>query len=139
MNKAHMFKAAQEVSHEADYTGVSHVKVGCVLVYKGTVIAKGANSDKTHPQQEKYNKYRFKKAKNHYLPAKTHAEIAALSKIKELDIDFSDVQLFTYRALKDGHIAMARPCPACMAAIRNLGIRKIHYTTPDGYADEKLI
>ena len=33
---------------------------------------------------------------------------------------------------------MARPCPSCMAAIRDLGIRDIYYTTNDGYVYERL-
>ena len=33
---------------------------------------------------------------------------------------------------------MARPCPSCMAAIRDLGIRDIYYTTNDGYVCERL-
>lgn len=33
---------------------------------------------------------------------------------------------------------MARPCPSCMAAIKDIGISHIYYTTNDGYAYEKL-
>lgn len=33
---------------------------------------------------------------------------------------------------------LARPCPACMAMIKNLGIKKIYYTTDDGFAFEQL-
>lgn len=32
---------------------------------------------------------------------------------------------------------MARPCPACMSAIKELGIKNIYYTTDNGYAYEK--
>ena len=59
MNHLHMFEAAKNASQEADYTGSNSVKLGCVIVYKGTILAKGCNSDKTHPMQEQYNKYRF--------------------------------------------------------------------------------
>ena len=40
------------------------------------------------------------------------------------DIDFHNLKLFVYRELKDGSIAMARPCPSCMALIKDLGIKK---------------
>ena len=33
---------------------------------------------------------------------------------------------------------MARPCPSCMAAIKDLGIKNIYYTTNDGYSYERL-
>ena len=33
---------------------------------------------------------------------------------------------------------MARPCNACLAAIKDLGIRNIYYTTDDGFVHEKL-
>ena len=43
-----------------------------------------------------------------------------------------------YREHKDGTLAMARPCSRCLAVIKSLGIRKIKYTTEDGYASETL-
>ena len=139
MNDKHMFEAAKNISYNADYTGGSQTRLGCIIAYKGTILAKGCNSDKTHPMQERYNNYRFKKTEHKYLPAKCHAELAAISKIKYLDIDFSDVHIYVYRELKNGHLAMARPCPACMNALRNMGIKKIHYTTDAGVAYEKLV
>ena len=60
MNIAHMFAAAKEVSKEGDYSGANAVKIGCVVTYKGTILAKGANHDRTHPTQEKFNRYRYK-------------------------------------------------------------------------------
>ena len=33
---------------------------------------------------------------------------------------------------------LSRPCPSCMAAIKDLGIRYVYYTTNYGYAYEKL-
>lgn len=138
MNHLHMFEAAKEASQNANYTGGNSVKLGCVIVYKGAVLAKGCNSDKTHPMQAKYNKWRFKNSGNRYLPDKCHAEMAVLAKVKYLDINFVNAHIFVYRELKNGKKAMARPCPACMNALRAQGIKKIHYTTADGYASEKL-
>lgn len=134
MKDSHLFKLARECSMNSDYSGTA--RVGCVVVYKGTVIAKGFNSDKTHPVQDIWNVKRYKNVGNNYLPSKGHAEILALTKIKFLDIDFSKVEVFVYRELRDGSLALARPCPSCMAAIKAMGIRKIHYSTPDGFAKE---
>lgn len=138
MNDAHLFKAAHEASLKADYSGGSKTKLGTVVAYKGSILAKGWNSDKTHTRQAYYNRYRhFHQDKHNYLPSKIHSEIAALNKIKFLDIDFSRIHVYVYREA-NGKPAMARPCAACMAVIKKMGIKNIHYTTADGYAHERL-
>ena len=72
------------------------------------------------------------------MPAKLHAEINCLNQIRHLDINFSKVKLYIYRIRKDQPFGMARPCPSCMAAIKDLGIKNIYYTTNDGYSYERL-
>lgn len=136
MTDSHLFKLARECSLQSDYSGSA--RVGCVVVYKHCVLAKGSNSNKTHTEQEKYNIWRYKNSGNKYQPSKLHAEIQSLSKIKYLDIDWSKVHIYIYRELKDGTLAMARPCQACLAAIKDLKIKHLHYSTGDGYAYEKL-
>lgn len=140
MNDSHLFKVARQCSFQSDYTsGCSSARIGCIIVYKGAILAKGYNSDKTHTEQAKYNKWRYREEKdNRYLPSKVHAEVICLSKIKYLDIDFSKVHIYTYRETKRGHIAISRPCPSCMAMIKSMGIKHVHYTTNDGYAEEKI-
>lgn len=135
---SHLFKLARECSFKSDYSGGGRARIGAVISYKGTVLAKGFNTDRTHTDQAKYNKWRYKECGNNYLPSKNHAEMMALSKIKYLDIDFSKVHIYVYRELRDGKLGMARPCPACMAAIKRLGIKHIHYTTDSGYAAERI-
>ena len=51
-----MFAAAHKEDEKSDFDSFH---MGCVIVYKGAVLAKGCNSDKTHPMQAKYNKWRF--------------------------------------------------------------------------------
>lgn len=138
MNDFHLFKAAREASRAADYSGYNAVKIGCVVVYKGTILAKGCNSDRTHPLQARYNMHRYKDVGNRYLPPKGHAEIRVITKIRYLDIDFSKVHIYIYREYKNGEPAPARPCPACMAYIKSLGIKHIHYTTDLGTAHEVI-
>lgn len=137
MSDAHLFKMARECSLQSDYCG--HARIGCVAVYHGTVIAKGWNTDKTHTMQSIYNIKRFKNNGNRYLPDKCHAETQVLTKIRYLDIDWSKVQLYIYRELRNGNLALAKPCPACMAAIRALHIKHLNYTTYDGYCKEELV
>lgn len=137
MSDAHLFRMARACSFQSDYCGSA--RIGCIAVYKGSVLAKGFNSDKTHTIQSRYNVMRYKDMGNRYLPSKIHGELAVLQKIKYLDIDFSRVHIYVYRELKDGTMAMARPCPACMAAIKQMGIKHIHYTTECGFAAERII
>lgn len=138
MNDAHLFKAARDCSKNADYTGGGKAKIGCIAVYKGTILAKGWNTDKTHSMQEQYNKWRYKDYKNKYLPAKLHSEISVLNKIKYLDIDFSKVHIYIYREYQNGNLALSRCCPSCLAALKAHNIKHIHYTTTDGYCHEEL-
>lgn len=109
--------------------------IGCVAVYQGNVIGIGCNCNKTHPMQKKYNKYR--KQSDFMLP-KLHAEISCINSTQHLDINFSKVKIYIYRIRKDQPYGLAHPCPSCMAAIRDLGIRDIYYTSNDGYVHERL-
>ena len=89
--------------------------------------------------QHKYNYLRYDdKNINYYYNPSLHAEIQALNKIKYLDIDFSRVEVYVYREFKNGKPALARPCVSCMEFIKDLGIKNIYYSTPDGYAYERI-
>ena len=136
--KMRFFKEAKKESLLSDYDG-QHL--GAVAVYGDKVIlAKAHNSNKTNTTQYFYNRYRVEQKSNIMnKPARSHAEVNLWRKIRFLDIDFSRVSVYVYRELKNGELGMARCCPACMAALKSLGIKKICYTTDDGYAEEKLI
>lgn len=126
------FKKARQAASISDYY---KAHLGCVAVYQGQVIGIGYNCNKTHPKQQYYNRYRIK---SDSMPAKLHAEISCLNSINNLNINFSKVKLYIYRIRKSQPFGMSRPCPSCMAAIKDLGIRNIYYTTNDGYAYERL-
>lgn len=131
------FDEAKRCSYKSDYIGATSAKVGAVAVFKGIVIAKGHNQNKTHPLQQRYNSYRYNTNSNHYYPSKIHAEMEIVSKIRNLDIDFSRIVIYVYRETKDGKMAMARPCKACTAALKDLGIKTVCYTTENGYCEER--
>ena len=126
------FKKARQVALISDY---QKVHIGCVAVYQGNIISIACNTNKTHPMQKYYNRYR---EESDVMIPKLHAEINCLNQLKHLNINFSKVKLYIYRIRNDRPYGMARPCPSCMAAIRDLGIRDIYYTTNDGYVYEKL-
>ena len=132
------FHAARNCALQSNYNGASSAKIGAVAVFRRTVIAQGRNQDKTHPLQQQYNIYRYDVNGDHYYPSKIHAEMEIISKIRYLDINFSEVEIYVYRETKDGRKAMARPCAACTQALKDLGIRKVCYTTNEGYCEERF-
>lgn len=124
------FDAAKAVSESSEFP---KVHIGCVVTEGNhRIISSGCNSTKTHPLQKQLNRERFEVDSVHSL----HAEVSALLPLMKEDIDFSKVEVYTHRNYANGKIAMARPCPSCMKLIKDLGIKKIHYTTADGYACE---
>ena len=135
--KMRFFREAKKESFLSDYEG-QHL--GAVAVYGDKIIlAKAHNSNKTNTTQYFYNRYRIEQKSNIMSkPPRSHAEVNLLRKIRFLDIDFSRVSVYIYRELKNGELGMARCCPACMAALKSLGIKKICYTTDDGYAEERI-
>ena len=126
------FDKARQIANISDS---NKIHIGCIAVYQGQIIGLGCNCNKTHPIQYYYNRYR--KQLDTMLP-KLHAEISCINQIKHLDINFSKVKLYIYRIRKDQPFGLSRPCPSCMAAIKDLGIRDIYYTTNNGFSYEKL-
>ena len=135
--RVEFFKVAKKCAETSNYNGASSARIGAVAVFRRSVIAQGRNQDKTHPLQQQYNIYRYNVNGNHYYPSKMHAEMEIISKIRYLDINFNEVEIYVYRETKDGRKALARPCAACTKALRDLGIKKVYYTTNDGYCEER--
>jgi deoxycytidylate deaminase len=135
LTKSHKayFKAAKAISELSDFPRVS---VGCVVVYGHKIISSGYNSNKTNPMQKKLNIHRFSVD----TPATIHAEVASLLPLmNRKDINFNDVSLYVYREYKNGDPALSKPCPSCMALIRQLGIRKLYYSGDNSFINEELI
>lgn len=126
------FEKARQIAKISDYY---KTHVGCIAVYHGNIVGIGCNCNKTHPTQKYYNKYR---KKSEDLLPKLHAEINCINQIKNLNINFSKVKLYIYRIRKDQPFGLSRPCPSCMAAIKDIGIRDIYYTSNDGYVFERI-
>lgn len=135
-NDKKFFLKARQVASVSDF---KKIHVGCVAVYQGNIIGIGCNTNKTHPIQQYYNRYRMIDDSFEYtdtLLPKLHAEINCLNSIRHLDIKFSKVKLYIYRSCNSKIHGMARPCASCMAAIKDLGIKNVYYTTDNGYAYE---
>ena len=134
------YRYFDKAKHVAMVSDFPKIHVGCIAVYKGNIIGIGCNTNKTHPTQRYYNRFRIPDGEDvsmTYMP-KLHAEINCLNQLKHLDVNFLKVKLYIYRLRNDRPFGMARPCPSCMAAIMDLGIRDIYYTTNEGYAYERM-
>jgi tRNA(Arg) A34 adenosine deaminase TadA len=137
--KVRFFKFARAASKQATYQGSHRFSpmIGAVAVYKGSIVATACNSNKTSPLQAKYNVYRF----NADTPDKAHCETILIQKLRWKfgdSIDWSKVHIYLYREYKNGSLGPSRPCSSCMIMLKDLGIKRIAYTTEDGYAEEKF-
>ena len=137
--KERFFKFAREAAQWADYRGTrSAPAIGAVAVYKGSIVADAWNTNKTSPLQAYYNVYRYEPANT---PCKAHCETQLIQKLRWKfgdSLDWTKVHIYLYREYKNGKLAPSRPCPSCMAMLRDLNIKKIMYTTEDGFAEEKI-
>lgn len=137
--KERYFKFAREAARCADYQGTrSAPAIGAVAVYKGSIVAEAWNTNKTSPLQARYNVYRYEPADT---PCKAHCETLLLQRLRWKfgdSIDWPKLNIYLYREYKNGKLAPSRPCPSCMAMLRDFGLKKIMYTTEDGFAEEKI-
>ena len=101
----------------------SRFRLGAVLAKKNRVISTGYNDmRKTHTLMQKYNRDKT------WAPG-LHAEVDACIGVPAADIDGAD--MYVVRILKDGHLAMAKPCRICQRFILDVGIRRVYYSFSD--------
>lgn len=135
----HLFKLAREAMLKSDYNGSgSSPKIGAVAVYKGSIIAEAWNTDKTSTLQHRYNIYRYNDPS---FLSKAHCETQLIQRIRWKcgdSLKWSKVDIYLYRELKDGSLAISRPCKSCLHLLIDCGITHIYYTTDNGFAEEKL-
>jgi len=103
------FRLAKNVSKLSPHP---KYKLGAVLVVNGKAVSVGHNQYKSHPEA-KYSGI--------------HAEICALRNSGKKRIRGSSI--FVYRENKLGRLALSKPCPDCMKALKSFGVRWIYFTT----------
>lgn len=130
------FNLAKNMAAMSDH---QYTHIGCVAVIGNRPISCGFNKNKTHTVQSYYNQYRGFSDISQLTQTGTHAEIDCLNKIWYQNVNWSKIKLYIFRIKNDGSIGIARPCPACMAAIKDKNIKDIYYTTDNGYVHEKLL
>lgn len=137
MQKIRVAKNAAEQSSYKNSQG-KLIRIGAaVFSHSGKLIASSCNQKKTHCLQEYYNsEMPFRRVP--YL----HAEIAALLKARWIlgRDGLKGCTLYVARKRNDGKWGLARPCEACRAAMKDMGIKVVVYTTDEyeGYAIEHL-
>ena len=129
MTRQKGYQLARLASENSDF---GRNKTGAVAIYNNKVLAIGWNSQKTSSLQANYNQRRG--FDSYYYRATMHAEMMVISKIRYLDIDFSQVRVFVWRGTDVPK--MSRPCVACEAALRDLGICKVFYTGDNSFISE---
>lgn len=131
----HYFNLARNACYYSDFM---KARLGAVLIYKGKVMSVGWNSTKTSPLQRQLNRYRGYDVDASEAHNTLHAEVACLTKARDLDIDWGRASIFVYRIKKDESAGLARPCKGCQALIKSMGIKNIYYSTENGWAYERI-
>jgi len=91
----------------------------------GICISHGNNSyTKTHPLQ-KYFAEKVGQPEKQYL----HAEIQALIHAKEQQV----YEISIYHYDRFGRPLDGKPCPICIEAMKAFGVKKVSYTTKNGW------
>ena len=102
---------------------LSRFRLGAVLARKNQVISTGYNDmRKTHTLMQKYNRNKA------WTPG-LHAEVDACIGVPAANIEGAD--LYVVRILKNGHLALAKPCRICRRFILDVGIRRVYYSFSD--------
>lgn len=117
--KQRFFELAKRCSMKSNH---HKCMVGCVIVYKKTVVSFGFNSNRTHPRSKSYSQT-------------LHAELDAL-----IGLSYDQLKhctAYVYREYKTGGMAMSKPCGMCEHALRMSGIKDVFYTVENGWAYEK--
>lgn len=136
------FELAKKEAEKSDF---ARFHVGCVIVYQGQILSMACNTNKSDPMQKKYNRYRhFNNYSAGCVNHAGHAEMLALKKIPypvAIQLDWKKVKVYVVRIAPGLPLGfgLARPCAACMTAMREKGIRNFYYSTDMGYAHERIV
>lgn len=114
----------------------SKKRVGSILLKKRRIIAAACNYDtKTHPIQEKYAILASRIHDNDAYSKKRflHSEILSLIRARE---EGDTIVIARVGGHGGNKLRDSRPCPLCTLFLKHNGIKKIHYSTPNGFMFE---
>lgn len=118
--------------HMAEMSDFYRAPVGCVAVIGNKIVATGFSQQRTHPMQRYYNRYRdFHYQQN--VDSKLHAEIAMLSSFRHFEISWGKADVYIYRICRSRPHGIAAPCESCARALADFGVKRVFFSTNDGY------
>ena len=118
--KPRFMEIAKKVAQKSD----SKFRLACVITDKNKVLSFGWNfMGKTNPNCKTFSNYIH--AENHALLGNSFRSLKGTT-------------AYICRIKKDGSFGMARPCPICYESLKLAQVKKIVYTTSNGYKEEKL-
>jgi deoxycytidylate deaminase len=107
----------------------SRFRLGAVLAKRRRIISTGHNNmDKSHPQMQRFCKEQYTLG--------LHAEVHCALGVPLADLE--GAELTVARVLRDGSIALARPCGVCREFLTSVGVRLVRYTTSSGVEELTL-
>lgn len=115
-----MLNEATELARSNPITDLP--RMAAIIFNKKRIIATGFNSRKTHPLA-----FRFSES---HLKICTHAEIQAIINAlrHHKEEELIGMEIAIARVLKNGSVAVAKPCKNCQTALANYGIKSVHWT-----------
>jgi deoxycytidylate deaminase len=91
---------------------------GAVVVKGGRVVGTGYNKNRNHPK--------FVSPEHIKSDCSVHAEASA---IRDAGNDVRNAVIYVARVSKSGEDRESKPCPRCLALIKESGIKRIIHTT----------
>lgn len=116
-----MFRLAAQAAKFSEH---KKYKLAAVLFINGKPVSVGFNHYRSHPLISKFSSVKT-----------THAEIDAISNLK-YNWNMKNSFLVVCRIKKDGSFGLARPCPLCESILRKKGIKKVFFTSDQGYSKD---
>ena len=52
---------------------------------------------------------------------------------------FKGIDIFVVRVMKNGSLGLSKPCHHCTESMKRLGIKRVYYSTDNGWKCEKII
>lgn len=109
-------RIAKKRAYESDF---ERARVGAVLVRGGRIIESACNA------------IRGASAIPRRIPESLHAEQAVIVKLLHTNRQhlIAGATVYVSRILSNGTTSIAKPCSECEKILRNLGIKRVRYTT----------
>lgn len=97
------------------------------------LIAIGINKNKTHSLNLR-NRKKNQSGIDYSSKKLICSELHCLNKVKRLtNFDFRRIELINFRKDREGNYSLSKPCESCCALIRFCGVRRVYYTTKEGF------